>query len=191
MGILREVSGAPAPNPRKPSRRRFLRGAVAAGTIAALSGVVGLVRSRGYAAPPAPLAALSPAEYAVVRAAAARICAADAAGVVTPEETDVAGFVDAYVARMPAPLRRDLRRFLGFLEQLAPLRVGAASRFSRLGGPEQDRVLAALEASSSDLLRGGFAGLKALVFMGYYRDPRTWTIAGYDGPWVKAVGRPP
>ncbi|MBL8609283.1 MAG: hypothetical protein JNL38_18280 [Myxococcales bacterium] len=38
-----------------------------------------------------------------------------------------------------------------------------------------------------DLLRGGFAGLKSLIFMGYYRDPRTWAILGYDGP---RVGRP-
>ena len=158
---------------------------MAAFVVAAASGVVGLVRSRGYSAPPARLAALSSAEYAVVRAAAARICAADAPGVVTPEETDVAGFVDAYVARMPPTLRRDLRRFLGFLEQLAPLSVGAASRFSHLPARDQDRVLAALERSSSDLMRGGFAGLKALVFMAYYRDPRTWTILGYEGPMVR------
>jgi hypothetical protein len=183
------VPSTPAPKPSKPSRRRFLRGAVAAFGVAALSGAVGIVRSRGYSAPPAGLAVLSPAEYAVVRAAAARICAADAPSVVTPEETDVAGFVDGYVARMPRALRRDLRRFLGFLEQLAPVLVGAASRFSHLSARDQDRVLSALERSSSDLLRGGFAGLKALVFMGYYRDPRTWTVVGYDGPWVK-VGAP-
>jgi hypothetical protein len=45
-------------------------------------------------------------------------------------------------------------------------------------------VLASVEASSSDLLRAGFDGLKSLVFMGYYRDPRTWGILGYDGPLV-------
>jgi hypothetical protein len=44
-----------------------------------------------------------------------------------------------------------------------------------------------MEASDETLLRGGFAGLKSLVFMGYYRDPRTWKILGYAGPWV---GRP-
>ena len=47
--------------------------------------------------------------------------------------------------------------------------------------------LAALEASSQDLLRGGFTGLKSLVFMGYYRDARTWKVLAYDGP---LVGRP-
>ena len=38
--------------------------------------------------------------------------------------------------------------------------------------------------NGEDLLRGAFDGLKSLVFMGYYRDPRTWRILGYDGPRV-------
>ncbi len=84
-------------------------------------------------------------------------------------------------------LKRDLGRFLGYLEHLAPAAVGLGSRFSRLDAADQDRVLASLESSSSDLLRAGFEGLKSLVFMGYYRDPRTWSILGYDGPMV---GRP-
>ncbi len=58
---------------------------------------------------------------------------------------------------------------------------------ARLPPGAQDRVLASLEASSHDLLRAGFAGLKALVYIGYYRDVRTWGIVGYDGP---LVGRP-
>jgi hypothetical protein len=35
-------------------------------------------------------------------------------------------------------------------------------------------------------MRGGFEGLKALLFMGYYRDARTWRVIGYDGPRVEA-----
>jgi hypothetical protein len=26
--------------------------------------------------------------------------------------------------------------------------------------------------------------VKAALFMGYYRDPRTWSILGYEGPRV-------
>ena len=89
---------------------------------------------------------------------------------------------------MHPSVRRDLGRFLGYLEHLAPVAVGLGSRFSRLEPEDQDRVLAWIEASSSDLLRAGFEGLKSLVFMGYYRDPRTWSILAYDGP---QVGRPP
>jgi hypothetical protein len=173
-------------------RRKVLRTAVAGGAavaLGALAGAVGLVRSRGYELPPGTaLVALAPWQYLVVRAAARRICAADAPGVVSADEADVAGFVDAYVARMPRRLRRDFLRFLGVVEQLAPAPLGLGSRFTRLAADDQDRVLRSLEAHASGLLRGGFDGLRALVFMGYYRDPRTWSVLGYDGPRVAGPG---
>jgi hypothetical protein len=153
------------------------------------SGAVAAVRTRGYAVAPevlAKLEALSPWQYVVVQSVARRIAAPDRdhPSVPTTDDTDVAGFVDGYVARMPAPLRRDLLRALAFVEHLAPLGAGCVSRFTRLGPVDQDRVLASLESSSQDLLRGAFDGLKSLVFMGYYRDPRTWRILAYDGPRV-------
>ncbi len=160
-----------------------MKAAVASGALALAAGVVARLRTSGYAAP-VRLVGLQPWQYVVIQHLARRVCAADAAGVVGPDETDVAGFVDAYVAKMPPKLRRDLVRFLGFVEQLAPATIGSASRFTHLPPADQDRVLAALEASASDLLRGGFDAVKALLFMGYYRDPRTWTILGYGGPMV-------
>jgi len=84
-------------------------------------------------------------------------------------------------------MRQDLSRFLSFLEHLAPLGSGFASRFTRLSPAAQDQVLEALGTSSIALVRAGFEAVKALVFMGYYRDVRTWPIVGYDGP---LVGRP-
>jgi hypothetical protein len=150
-----------------------------------------LVRVRGYAVPAGrTLVGLSAWQFVVIQHAARRIVAPDRPGdrtIPTADDTDVAGFVDAWIARMPATVRRDLGRFLGYLEHLAPVAVSEASRFSRLAPEAQDRVLAGVEASSSDQLRAGFEGLKALVLMGYYRDPRTWSIVGYDGPMV---GRP-
>jgi len=160
--------------------------------VLALGGVAGVLRARGYALPPGRrLLALSAWQFVVVQHAARRIAAADRTGdgsIPTPDDLDVAGFVDAKLARMGADLRRDFGRFLAYIEHLAPLRGGLASRFTRLDAAAQERVLAATEASSSDLLRAGFDGLKSLVFMGYYRDARAWGIVGYDGP---RVGRPP
>lgn len=154
------------------TRRRAILGAAA---LAVVSGAVAIVRSRGYE---------EPWERAVVRHLARRVCAADRPGVVTPDETDVVGFVDAYLPTMPKNLRRDLFRFLRFVEQVAPIGVGYASRFTKLAPEEQDKVLASLESHSNELLRGGFEAVKALLFMGYYRDPRTWSVIGYDGPRV-------
>jgi hypothetical protein len=122
----------------------------------------------------------------VVQHLARRIAAPDVTdgSVPTTDEVDVVGFVDVYVANLPAALRRDLQKAFAMLEHIAPLGAGCASRFTRLAPEDQDRVLASLESSPVDLLRGAFDGLKALVFMGYYRDPRTWPILRYDGPIV-------
>jgi Gluconate 2-dehydrogenase subunit 3 len=156
------------------------------------SAVAGTLRTRGYALEPGRrLVVLAPWEFIVVQHAARRIAAPDVPGAggsaPAADEVDVAGFVDVWVARMHRGLRRDVGRLLVFIEHFAPLTIGFTSRFTRLDAAEQDRVLASVESSSSDIVRSCFEGLKALVFMGYYRDPRTWRIVGYDGP---LVGRP-
>jgi hypothetical protein len=174
-----------------PSRRRVLQAGVAAALVVGGSAVA-LVRSRGYALTAGRTPQVfSPWQFIVVQHAARRITAPDRPGdtsIPTADLLDVAGFVDAWVAHMDARVRRDLGRFLGYLEHLAPLAAGRGSRFTRLSSVEQDRVLASVEASSRDLLRAGFDGLRSLVFMGYYRDPRTWSIARYDGPLIDRPG---
>lgn len=172
------------------SRRRLLEGALGAALLAGGAVAIGL-RTRDSGAPPGrKLAALAGWQWVVLRHAAARIAAPDelaSPALPTADDLDVAGFVDGWLARMGGRTVRDFGRFLLYLEHVAPLGCGLLARFTHLTGPEQDRVLASLEASRSDLLRAGFEGLKALVFMGYYRDPRTWPTLGYDGPFV---GRP-
>jgi hypothetical protein len=158
----------------------------------ATGSVVALVRTGGYAIRPGrKLVCLSPWQFVFLEHAARRIAAPDRpadSSIPTPDDVEVAGFLDGYLARMPWNLRRDLLRFFAYVEHVAPLGAGFGSRFTRLASADQDRVLSSVEASSSDLLRGGFEGLKSLVFMGYYRDARTWKILGYAGP---LVGRPP
>jgi hypothetical protein len=174
------------------SRRRFL--AFAGGAVLAAGSAIALVRTSHYDLPRATLQSLrslAPWEYVVVQAAARRIAASDRpadASVPTPDTVDVAGFVDGYVATMAPVLRRDLSRLFAYLEHLAPMRSGHLSRFSQLDPAGQDAVLAAMERADEGLLRGGFAGLKSLVFMGYYRDPRTWAVLDYDGPMLERSG---
>lgn len=167
-------------------RRKVLKAAIASGLVAATGGAVAFFRTRGYDA--APGKSLSASELTIVTHLARRICASDGSPAPSADDVRVTDFVDAYAAKMPAHLRRDLSRFFLYVEQLAPLGAGFAGRFTKLGTRDQDDVLASIEASSSDLLRGGFESVKALVFMGYYRDPRTWSIVGYDGP---LLGREP
>jgi hypothetical protein len=107
--------------------------------------------------------------------------------VATSDDVGVADFVDAYLVDMHPALRRDFLRLLGVVEQLAPLAVGHAARFTDLDGAAQDEVLGALEASSVDKLRAGFQALKSVVMLGYYRDPRTFPVLGYAGPLLNAA----
>ncbi|HEX9294429.1 MAG TPA: gluconate 2-dehydrogenase subunit 3 family protein [Polyangiaceae bacterium] len=156
------------------------------GTVSVLGGTVALVRSCGYdvdAATEAKLRVLAPWQYVVVRDVARRMVAPDRSeGVPTPDEVGVAEFVDRYLMDLRPALRRDVLRMLRYLEQLAPLASGLVHRFTALSAPDQDRVLGALEASQTDLLRAGFQAMKGLVMMGYYRDPKTFSILGYRGP---------
>ena len=174
----------------KLTRRRLL--AAGGGLLLLVGGAVGLVRTHGYDLPAereGQLQSLAPWQFLLVQALARRIAAADRDDGTVPstDDVDVAGFVDRYVAGMPSPMRRDLLRLFGLVEHVLPLGSGFSARFTKLGADAQDRVLAAMEKSDEGLLRGAFAGLKSLIFMGYYRDPRTWKILGYAGPFV---GRP-
>ena len=167
------------------TRRQILGGIGASALVA--SGAIAIVRTRGYDVPKevaARLRTLAPWQYVVLAAVARRIVVPDADDAPSADDVGVVGFLDGYLANMPDALRRDFLRLLAFVEHVAPFGSKLASRFTRLSGADQDRVLAWMESNSEGMLRGGFDALKSCVFMGYYRDPRTWKVIGYAGPFV-------
>ena len=170
---------------KKVGRRKLTL--AAASVLLGLGAVVGAVRTSGYPDPPKKLLALAPWQYVVVTVVARRIAAPDGPDAPSTDDVDVAGFVDGYIANMPPKLREDIGALLGVVEHVAPLRAGFRRRFSNLGPAEQDTTLAWLERADG-LLAGAFEGLKALIFMGYYRAPQTWALLGYEGP---TLGREP
>jgi hypothetical protein len=188
------------PRPALPNkavdRRTFLRRTLrAGGAFAVLSamGLVAVVRTTGYVVDEkraAKLRALAPWQLVVVDALADRLCAADVpydapGSPPTPREAMVSEFFDAFVAGSDSAIRRDCLACVGVIEHGWPLACGYRRRFSALDAASQDDVLARMESSSMELLRGAFRSIKALVMMGYYRDPRTWGVLGYDGPNVR------
>jgi hypothetical protein len=183
----------PAPS-ESPSRRAFLRKLVRGGlaTVAAVAGGALAIRLGGYAVDDrraAYLKVLSPWHLAVLDAVSARLCLADvpydAIGAPPrPADVGVAEFVDAFVAAAHPTVQRDVQGLLALVEHLWPLRCGHAHRFTQLDATAQDDVLAKMEGASIGLVRGAFQGLKTLVMMGYWRDPRTWGVLRYDGPEV-------
>src|SRR5579872_3349254 len=112
----------------KLSRRRMLVGASA---ILVLCGVgAAAVRSRGYRIGPGRrLASLSVAQFVILEQVARRVTAPDRTwgpAVPSADDLDVAGFADAWLARMDERVRRDLGRFLAYVEHIAPIGLGLA-----------------------------------------------------------------
>ena len=83
---------------------------------------------------------------------------------------------DALATRPPA-LQRQFWVFLSVIRVLGLLRFGAF--FDRLSTPRQDIVLRWLFDCPLAKLRGGFWGLRTLIFMGYYARPEAWLDIHY------------
>jgi hypothetical protein len=188
------ASAAPE-DPARVSRRRFVRLGVGGALLLGAGGIFAYQTS-GYELAPevaAGLYALSPKEYLVLRAIAARMLRPDepAEGEEAypgPASLDVASAIDVFVARLDDANRTDLKRLIHLVEHGLPITAGETSRFTRLSGEAQDRVLEAMETSPVGLLRGAFNALKSLCVMAYFASPLTWGPIGYDGPLVR---RPP
>jgi hypothetical protein len=184
----RRTEGSIAPHEGTVTRRKWLGSLLIGGALAAVGGAVAMVRTSSYEAPSSSVASLrvlAPWQFVVVRAVARRMVAADRDdGVLSPDDAAVAEFIDGYLVEMHPSLRRDFLRLLGYTEHLAPLASGHLRRFTELAPHDQDDVLGELESSHFDQLRAGFQALKSIIVMGYYRDPRTFAILGYGGPFV-------
>lgn len=166
------------------TRRRFLL--VVASGAAALGGVVLSGQLGGYRLDDETrrkLRTLSPKHFVILAAAARRILATDGAAP-SSDEIAVPAYVDGWLAEAAPEVQRDFGRLLGVIEHGTPLWSGRRRRFTDLSASEQDAHLESLAHSRMATLREGMGALKSLCMLGYYRDPRTWPVCGYDGPTV-------
>lgn len=160
------------------SRRRFLAWLAVASASAAVA--VTSWRVRGYKLPPSAtgkLTILAPWQFWVIELFAQRI--------LHPEGCAAALFIDEYISGLSRSDRRDLLRFVAYVEHVAPALAGYGRRFTALDPAARDGILARLENSEVMLLRAGFQGLKGLSLMAFYRQPRSWVSLGFPGPVVK------
>jgi hypothetical protein len=81
------------------------------------------------------------------------------------------------LADRPRSTQRQFVFFLGLLRWLALVRFGAP--FDRLSPENQDAMLRWLLDAPLAKLRGGFWGLRALAFMGYYGQTEVWSSLRY------------
>lgn len=82
------------------------------------------------------------------------------------------------VAERPPVLQFQLRLFLWFLRWCPLLAFGG--RLERLNESEQEAFLTGLENAPVALVRKGFWGLKALIYMGYYGRAGAGERLGYQ-----------
>jgi hypothetical protein len=88
-----------------------------------------------------------------------------------------AEIVDGALQDREPGMRRQFAIFLTVLRWAPVLRF--ARPFHRLGPARQERFLRWLQDCPVGLLRSGFWGLKAIVFMGYYGQPKVGRAIGY------------
>lgn len=122
------------------------------------------------------MSALSPDRRELLLSLARRIVP----GVAELDDASRAEFlalIEGFVDGRPAALRAQLFLFLSVLRWLPALLHGA--RFERLPPEAQDAFLRRVQDAPSALVRKGFWGVKALVFMGYYGRPAAGPSIGY------------
>ena len=119
---------------------------------------------------------LNERQWRIFLAVAARVVPAvatlDAAG-----RGRFAAIVGKALAERPRSLQRQFALFLSVVRWAPALRFGAP--FDRLGPAAQDAALRWFMDAPAAKLRGGFWGLRALVFMGYYGQPEVWPAIRY------------
>ncbi|MDP3279237.1 MAG: FAD-dependent oxidoreductase [Deltaproteobacteria bacterium] len=134
------------------------------------------------------LRALTPTEFVVLRAAVARLCRSAQAGFPTATEVGVAQFAEGFFRDLPSRDLQDIKLLLAVIQHALPPMAGSSLPFTSAPPAAQDRVLALMETAPSGLLRSGFAALKQISALGFFRDERTWAAIGYEGPRVPPAG---
>lgn len=173
-----------APHPFT-GRRRFLRTGLFGGALLSLSAIVGRSLS-GYHLPASAARprTLSEKELLVLAAIVMRIVAPDAADAPPADGLAMASWLDGYLGGMDPELVKDVRALLHFVEHGGPLFRLRATRFSHMSDLEQDATLAAFADSPIAVRRQGLQALRALGFLAYYREDRTFAMLGYPGPMI-------
>jgi Gluconate 2-dehydrogenase subunit 3 len=177
-----------AENPDREGRRGFVKKGLMGGALLLLAGGLPIALRSGpmSARPRRPLLLLSPEEYAVFAAVAARIVPGDGAGASWPtaEAVDCAGKTDQLMARAHPKAGAEFRQLLhlfengltGLFTHLRPI------PFTACTPAQQDARLAAWSRSRIALLRSGYQALKRLTQATYYSSPELYPHIGYPGP---------
>ena len=122
---------------------------------------------------------------AAVVVAAAEALLPDRPGDPLPEGTswtEIALRVDRYLVGLPKRTILEIRGLLGLLERGTLLGL-ALQPLTRLTPLDRKTALLALRHRGR-LLATAFRGIRDMLLLARWQDPRLWTAIGYPGPWV-------
>jgi hypothetical protein len=119
---------------------------------------------------------LSERKWVFLMSVAARIVPA-AADLNAEGRARFLAIVNKALSERPRATQRQFALFLGIVRWAPLLRFGAP--FDRLPDEDQDAVLRWFLDAPLGKLRGGFWGLRALAFMGYYGQTEVWPSLRY------------
>lgn len=169
------------------SRRGFLRGTAGGTAAVAAAALVPAGCGRSYPqadAAGASLQALSPKEFAVVRAAAEALLPG-----VPVEPGAVAAAIDAELAVAGEPMRSDMKTVFSLMEHgtLLSLRT---RRFTALAPEARLAVLDDWARSRFNLRRAAYQALRGFVLYFAWIDDATRAHTRFPGPWPERVQVP-
>ena len=161
-------------------RRGFLRATAGGGAAIALASALPAGTLKAYSAAQedgVDLKALSPKQYAVVRAAAEALLVD-----VPVDPGAVARAVDTDLAAVGDPIRSDMRTVFTLLEHLTPLGL-RFRRFTALGIDDRRAYLMTWARSRFNLRRAAFQATRGFLYFNTYLREETWPVTGFPGPW--------
>jgi hypothetical protein len=171
--------------PAGQARRSFLKRGLVGGAVLALGGGSALFLRPGkeWPLPAEGLLALSPREYAVVMAVAARMM--PISGDYPPLEKVQVGFnADRILTSVDDTALKEMKQLLNLFENALPnfLFGMRFAPFTQMGPTEQDAVISEWAHSSLAIRRTGYSAVRGLVLAAYFVRPETWAAVGYPGP---------
>jgi hypothetical protein len=131
----------------------------------------------------APLAFLTPGEYATLDALGDALIPAGGAFEPGARDVDLARRIDSYLPKMDPGVAAGFRGALAFVEQEAPGLAGKKPPFSALSQADRGEVLTAM-LQDGGLARGVFTATKYVCVAHFYTIDETWKFTGYDGPML-------
>jgi hypothetical protein len=178
------------------SRRSLLKKGIFGGALLVVAGSVPVfLRPTGRLRTPPPgrvLVHLTPVEYGIFAAAAARLVLGDGATADWPttDQVDCAGTLDDVLGTMHPRTAAEVCQLLRLFENAMTglVATGRPQTFTAAAPAEQDRRLESWRHSRLAVLRSGYEALKRLAHATYYASPAVYAAVGYPGP--PTISRP-